>query len=246
VFLVGFPRSGTTLLEVVLDGHPGVVSLEEHELLGAGVLRYMREPLDFGALTRASETDLAAVRAAYWDGVQRAGVDPAGKVFIDKHPLNTLKLPLIARLFPRAKILFALRDPRDVVLSCFRRRFKMNPAMYELLTLAGAAAFYGAVMEFAETARSMLGLDWRSVRYEALMADFEGEMRNLCEFLSISWSDELLRFADRAREREHATPSTAQLARGLNLSSSGQWRHYAIHLQAVLPVLEPWLQRFGY
>ena len=64
-------------------------------------------------------------------------VDPGGKVFIDKHPLNTLKLPLIARMFPDARILFACRDPRDVVLSCFRRRFKMNAAMYQLLSLAG-------------------------------------------------------------------------------------------------------------
>ena len=246
VFIIGFPRSGTTLLEVVLDGHPDVVSLEEHELLLEGVLRYMREPLDLGALAHANEADLAALRAAYWDGVRRAGVQPLGKVFIDKHPLNTLKLPLIAKLFPKAKILFAVRDPRAVVLSCFRRRFKMNPSMYELLTLPGAAMFYDAVMGFAETARHMLALDWRVVRYESLVADLELEMTGVCEFLGIKFLAELGHFADRVRAREHATPSTAQLSRGLDPSGLEQWRHYGPHLQIVLPTLEPWLRRFGY
>jgi hypothetical protein len=246
VFIIGFPRSGTTLLEVVLDGHRDVVSLEEHELLVEGVLRYMREPLDFGALTHAKETDLAALRSAYWDGVSRAGVQPVGKVFIDKHPLNTLKLPLIAKLFPKAKILFAVRDPRAAVLSCFRRRFKMNPSMYELLTLPGAAKFYDAVMGFAETAKPMLALDWRVVRYESLVADLQGEIAAVCAFLGITYLAELGQFAERVRTREHATPSTAQLSRGLDRSGLEQWHHYEPQLQSVLPTLKPWLQKFGY
>src|SRR5207248_557466 len=152
VFLIGFPRSGTTLLEVLLDGHPRVASLEEHELLTESVLRFMREPLDLGPLAHSGEAELRALRVAYWERVRVGGADVAGKIFVDKHPVNTLKLPLIARLFPRAKILFACRDPRDVVLSCFRRRFRMNPAMYQMLTLDGAAHFYDAVMDFAERA----------------------------------------------------------------------------------------------
>src|SRR3984957_5803279 len=206
VFLLGFPRSGTTLLEVVLDGHPQVASIEEHELLAGAVLRFMREPLNLEPLARAEESQVLALQAAYWDGVRNAGVDPAGKVFVDKHPLNTLKLPLIARLFPRAKILFACRDPRDVVLSCFRRRFKMNPAMYELLTLPGAAAFYEAVMGFAEKVRPLLKLDWRVVRYESLVNDLGGETRAICEFLGLESVGGMGDFAGRVQAREHATP----------------------------------------
>ena len=100
---------------------------------------------------------MQALRAAYWRRVRQSGVDVTGKLFIDKHPLNTLNLPLIARLFPRAKILFMCRDPRDVVLSCYRRRFNMNPAMYQMLTLDGAAQFYDAVMDSSELARPLLG-----------------------------------------------------------------------------------------
>jgi Flp pilus assembly protein TadD len=246
VFLLGFPRSGTTLLEVALDGHPRVASLEEHELLTEGVLRFMREPLNLEPLLAADERQLDALRAAYWNQVRQAGADPAGKVFVDKYPLNTLKLPLIARLFPRAKILFACRDPRDAVLGCFRRRFSMNPAMYQLLTLPGAAAFYDAVMGFAEQVQPVLGLDWRVVRYESLVTEFARETREICEFIGLEWVAGLDDFVTRARMREHATPSTAQLARGLDRSGLGHWRHYEAQLQSVLPALRYWTDRLGY
>jgi tetratricopeptide (TPR) repeat protein len=246
VFLLGFPRSGTTLLEVVLDGHPQVASIEEHELLTDGVLRFMREPSNLQPLLQADESRLESSRTTYWDGVRRAGVDLAGKVFIDKHPLNTLKLPLIARLFPRAKILFAYRDPRDVVLSCFRRRFNMNSAMYQLLTLEGAAAFYAAVMEFAAQVRPLLGLDWRDVRYESLVTDFERETQAICEFVNIEQVAGMGDFASRVPARERATPSTAQLARGLLQSTADHWRRYSAPLQSTLPVLNPWVERLGY
>jgi hypothetical protein len=246
VFLIGFPRSGTTLLEVALDGHPQVTSLEEHELLTDAVLKYMREPVDFEPLLRAEESELAALRTAYWGRARKAGVAAGGKVFIDKHPLNTLKLPLIARLFPRAKILFAQRDPRDVVFSCFRRRFKMNSAMYELLTLPGAAAFYGAVMQFAEHMQAAVDLDWRVVRYETLATDFARETRAICEFLGLEWSAGMDDFAGRVQSRDHATPSTAQLSRGLDRSSIEQWRNYSAQLAPILPLLQPWIERFSY
>ncbi len=245
ILLMGFPRSGTTLLEVVLDGHPGIVSLEEHELLAEGVQAFMREPLDLNRLAQADEGALQALRAAYWKRVRKSGVDVSGKLFIDKHPLNTLNLPLIARLFPRAKILFACRDPRDVVLSCFRRRFKMNPAMYQMLTLEGAAQFYDAVMDFAELARPLLGLPWHEVRYERLMADFAGQTHAICQFLGIEWMDDMQTFAARVQSRERATPSTAQLARGLDASGIGQWQHYRALLEPVQPVLARWVERFG-
>jgi hypothetical protein len=209
-------------------------------------MQFMREPLNLQPLARADETQLRELRAAYWERVREAGIDVAGKIFVDKHPLHTLKLPLIARLFPQAKVLFACRDPRDVVLSCFRRRFKMNAAMYELLTLPGAAAFYDAVMGFAEQVRPVLNLQWRVVRYESLVADLAGEMREICEFLGLEWQPGMADFGARVQAREHATPSTAQLARGLDRSAMEQWKHYENSLQPILPILRPWVMYFGY
>lgn len=245
-FLIGFPRSGTTLLEAALDGHPQVVSLEEHELLTEGVLQYMREPLDLEPLLRAGESKLQALRAAYWRHVAAAGVDPTGKVLIDKYPLNTLKLPLIARLFPEAKILFACRDPRDVVLGCFRRRFTMNAAMYQLLTLPGAAALYDATLQLAELVRPRLGLAWQVVRYENLVDDLPSQLQVIAAFLGLEAVAGLENFSTRMQARERATPSTAQLAQGLNRLGVGHWRHYRPEFEPILPVLAPWVQRLGY
>jgi tetratricopeptide (TPR) repeat protein len=245
VFLVGFPRSGTTLLEVVLDGHPRVASLNEHELLIDGVRRFMSEPVNLDALVRADESELRGLRAAYWQRVRAAGIDPAGKVFVDKYPMNTLKLPLIARLFPHAKILFACRDPREVVLACYRRRFKMSAAVYPLLTLPGAAALYDAVMAFAADIRPVFGPDWHVVKYESLTADFARQTRAICEFLGLEWIEGMDDFAGRARESERTTPSTAQLARGLEVSGFDRWRHYDA-LQPILPTLKRWVEELGY
>lgn len=246
VFLLGFPRSGTTLLEVVLEGHPDVVSLEENELLIDAVREFMRRPSDLDRLMRADSGLLQPLRAAYWRLVAGAGVDVAGKVFVDKHPLNTLKLPLIARLFPQAKILFACRDPRDVVLSCFRHRFQMTAPIYELLTLEGAARYYDAVMGLSVRLTSALNLNMCLVRHEDVVTEFTREMTRVCSYLEIEWVPAMGDFAMRTRKRTVLTPSTAQLVRGLNTEGLGQWRRYEAQLSPVLPLLDPWVRRFYY
>jgi hypothetical protein len=185
-------------------------------------------------------------RQDYWSKVRSFGVEPAGRVFIDKMPLASIALPLIAKLFPDALILFARRDPRDVVLSCFRRRFGMNPSMYQLLTLDGAAAYYDSVMRLAEIYRDLLPLREHVVRYESLVEDFEATSRATCEFLGLEWDQKLTEFAAQARSRGISTPSAAQVARGLNRDGAGVWRRYREQLAPVLPLLERWVRRFGY
>jgi hypothetical protein len=246
VFVLGFPRSGTTLLEVVLEGHPRVASLEENELLIDGVLRFMRQPADLDGLLRCPPATLNALRAAYWRRIGEAGTDVLGKVFVDKNPLNTLKLPLIARLFPRAKILFACRDPRDVVLSCFRHRFFMSAPIYELLTLQGAADYYDAVMHLVLECTRLMPLEMRLVRHEDVVSAFAREMRRVCEFVGLDWVPEMGDFARRTQRREFLTPSTAQLVKGLNTEGLGHWLRYREQLEPVLPRLEPWVKQFLY
>lgn len=246
VFLLGFPRSGTTLLEQVLASHPRVVALEERETLIDAVREYMKAPAGLDRFTLAGEGELRRLRDAYWGRVRQAGVEPGGRVFLDKNPLNSMKLPLIARMFPDAKILLARRDPRDVVLSCFRRRFRFNPATYQLLTLNGAAQFYVAVMRLAELCQARLALNTRVVRHEDLVEDFEGEARPICRFVGIDWDPAMRGFAARIADRTLATASAQQVAKGLNREGLGQWRRYKSELEPVLPLLQPWAERFGY
>lgn len=246
IFLVGFPRSGTTLLENVLAAHPDVVSLEEKDSLALQSAKYLASSDGLERLARIAPGEAARQRDAYWSTVRSFGVEPRGRVFIDKMPLASVALPLIAKLFPDSRILFARRDPRDVVLSCFRRRFGMNPSMYQLLTLEGAAEYYDAVMRLSEIYRELLPLPQHIVRYESLVEEFEGSAGSACDFLGLEWDAHMLDFAAQARTRGISTPSAAQVARGLNRKGKGAWRRYRAEIEPVLPILEPWIRRFGY
>ena len=246
VFLVGFPRSGTTLLENVMAANSEVVSLEEKDCLGAVAEPYLDSAAGLERLARIGSAEAELGRNSYWSDVRSFGVEPRGRVFIDKMPLSSVLLPVVAKLFPNARILFARRDPRDVVLSCFRRRFGMNPSMYQLLTLDGAAGYYDAVMRLSEIYRKLLPLPQHIVRYEDLVEDPEGMGRAACDFLGLEWDQAMLAFADKARARGISTPSAAQVARGLNREGQGAWRRYRHEMAPVLPLLAAWVERFGY
>ncbi len=245
VFLVGFPRSGTTLLEQILGSHPLVTSMDEKEALADSVRTYMRDPLALDRLRDAGEGALDAARAQYWNRVRALGFAPEGKIFLDKLALNAIKLPLIARLFPEAKILVALRDPRDVVWGCFRQRFQMNAAMLEFTSLEGSARLYDGCMTLLETYRRVLPLAAHTIRNEDLVRDFEGQARQICDFVGAPWDEAMRSFAERRHARAISTPSGVQVARGL-YASGGQWKRYERHLQPILPIVQPWVERFGY
>jgi hypothetical protein len=246
VFLVGFPRSGTTLLEQVLASHPRVKSFGEHTaLMETCSDLYCAE----GALDRFAALDedaAAARRERYWQSIAERGTLDPGQILLDKLPLNTIFLPHIAKIFPHAQILFAVRDPRDVVLSCFQQRFGMNVAMYQLLGLESAARYYDSVMELAMAARAVHEFPLREVRYEDVVADLEGEARAVIHFLGLEWDEAVLAYREDARDRAINTPSVAQVVEPIYSSSRGKWRNYETRLAPVMPTLAPWVKRFAY
>ena len=243
-FLVGFARSGTTLLEQVIATHPDMLALGERPVMIDAEAQFLSRAGGMIRLAGAMSDLLDAFRDDYWRRAREFGVDPAGKVFVDKHPLSTIRLPLISKVFPEAKIIFALRDPRDVVLSCFRRSFAINGVTYEFDTLERAARMYDAVMSAADVYFARLPLRSHRIRYEDLVADFEGQTRALCDFLGVEWTDQLKDFA--ATERAINTPSSTQVRRGLYEEGAGQWRNYAGQMAPALPILAPWIEKFGY
>ncbi|HEY3776935.1 MAG TPA: sulfotransferase [Rhizomicrobium sp.] len=244
VFLLGFMRSGTTLLQQVFAAHPDVETLEERETF-AGLFNAGGADIP-ERLARLSGEDIDRAREMYWERVRGFGAKPEGTVFLDKQPFNTLNLPLIAMLFPTAKIIFLVRDPRDVVLSCFRRHLEVKPTTFELLTLSGAARFYDRVMQLAEIYRAKLSLDVLECRYEDVVADFENRVRAICGFLEMPWNKAMRDFDRTARARTIRSVSSNQVRRGLYAEGAGQWRRYEKQLAPVFPVLQPWVERFGY
>jgi Flp pilus assembly protein TadD len=246
VFLVGFVRSGTTLLEQVLASHPDVVALEEKPTLRALTAEYFSDDAGLDRLAAMTEAEAEPLRQAYWDSVVAHGVDPAGKVFVDKAPLSAIWQPLISRLFPQAKILFAIRDPRDVVVSCFRHAFLVNAMTGAFSDLEQTAEFYAEVMALSELYAGMLPLPLLRHRHEDLIEDFEGQARAICDFIGIAWNPVMLDFVATANRRDIRTPSADQVRQGLNRSGMAQWKRYEKQLAPVLPVLAPWIKTFGY
>jgi tetratricopeptide (TPR) repeat protein len=244
IFLLGFMRSGTTLLEQALATHPDVTSLEEWDTLSPLGGEFLSDFQGLERLTSLSGPELALARQSYWSRVKSFGVEARGQIFIDKQPLATINLPVITKLFPSAKILLALRDPRDVVFSCFRRHFDVGPATFELLDLEDAARFYDIAMRLAQTCREKMTVTVLEHRYEDMVENFERQVRAVCRFAGIDWLDTMGDF--QKRDQPIRSASAAQIRRGFSLEGVGQWRRYRKHLEPILPILAPWVRRFGY
>jgi len=246
VFLVGFPRSGTTLLEQALAGHSRIVALEEAPTLADAYQEFLTGPEGLSRLAGLGEREAAHWRVHYWQVVRDHGATPAGRVFLDKAPAGTINLPLVAKLFPWAKILFAIRDPRDVVLSCAMNAFQMNALTYAFTTLAETAACYSAAMTLAGVYRQLLPLSVREVRYEALVDDFAEELRAIAEFIGVDFQLAMADVASTASERVVRTPSATEVRSGLHRRGLSRWPVYAAELEPVAEVLAPWIKAFGY
>ena len=245
IFLLGYPRSGTTLVENVLASHPAVVALEERPTLGAADRAFLAEPAGLAHFAALTEAELVPYRDDYWAKVAAAGLSVAGKCFVDMDPLKATRLPLIARLFPAARIAIMRRDPRDVVWSCFRTNFALTNVAMDFTTLIGAARHYDAMMRLTELARERLPLAFCEVRYEDVVSDFDATTRSLCDFAGVSWDPSLRRFDRTAKARGVGTASAGQVRKGL-YDGRRQWEPFARWLEPVMPILAPWIDKFGY
>jgi Flp pilus assembly protein TadD len=242
VFLVGFPRSGTTLLDTMMMGHPALEVLEEEP-----ILQRVEDALgDYDRLPTLEADEVEALRQVYFEGLDALRPDP-GRTVVDKLPLNILGAPLIHRLFPDAKFVFAQRHPCDVVLSGFMQDFELNDAMANFLRLEDAARLYDLVLTFWTRCRDILPLSVHTVKYEALVEAPEAQLRPLLDFLGLPWDERVLDHRRTAAGRGTIiTPSYSQVVEPLYGQASGRWERYAAQLAPALPLLAPWAERLGY
>ena len=242
-FLVGFPRSGTTLLDTLLMGHPGTAVIEEEPMLALVAQR-------IGGLARLPHLrtpEAEELRSLYFTEAEKYAPDARSRLLIDKNPLAMGSLALIHRLFPAAPVIFMERHPCDVVLSCFMTRFQPTGFGANFLTLEDTALLYDEEMQLWTRAAELLPLKSRTVHYEPLVEDAEVELRPLARFLGLEWLAELLDHRATARKRAFIkTPSYAQVTEPVNAKAVGRWTRYREQLEPVLPILEPWAARMGY
>ena len=250
--LASFPRSGTTLLEQVLDSHSGLVSSDEREAFARDIFPAMwlspATPAPTAdALDALPPDKLIALRRRYIDYMAAALNEPIGdRVHLDKNPPMTLVLPGFLRLLPEARLLIALRDPRDVVISCFMQYLPLNPNSVCFLTLERTAERYATDMGTWCKLREMIASPWLEIRYEATVQDLEREARRAVSFLGLPWEEQVLNYSDRLKQKVVGSPTYEAVSQPLYTRAIGRWNHYQEFLEPCLPILEPSIRAFGY
>lgn len=246
-FLIGMPRSGTTLLDTMLDAHPEVASIEEKPTLEQLLGELPGAPNYWPRLGELDAPRRVALRARYLDAV--AAHIPGGfsGLVLDKLPLRLLQLPLIRVLFPEARLLFALRHPCDVVLSNFMQQYVPNEAFIHFDTLAASAGTYDRVMQAWRAMVERWQLSPQTVRYEALVADPEAVLGATCAHLGLDLHPAMLdvqqRLAGRGRIQ---TNSYQQVAEPVYQRAAGRWQAYRPWFEPLLPTLQPHIDWLGY
>jgi tetratricopeptide (TPR) repeat protein len=229
IFIVGMPRCGSTLLERILSSHSQVTALGETAALP--------RLLEAGAL--AGEADQAAVRGLarrYLEAMRARGWRSAGR-FVDKTLENYLHVGAVARMFPRAVILHAVRDPMDTCLSCYRQLFADGAeTLYDLADIGAEYVVYRQVM--AHWARVLPGRVIE-VDHEALVTDPEARIRWLVsEVCGLPWNDACLAFHEAGGAVR--TASSAQVRQPIFRTSLDRWRRYESHLGPLIAALGPY------
>ncbi|HEX7325620.1 MAG TPA: sulfotransferase [Rhodanobacteraceae bacterium] len=248
VFVVGFPRSGTTLLEQMLDAHPRLQSMDERPFFN--LLSHQLEdvhievPRDLGQL---DQRDCDELRKGYL-------LLACGKVarqwdtqLVDKNPLNLLWLPMIHRMYPDARFILALRHPCDVILSCYMQNFRVAPLAAASESLQRLASSYVAAMQSWLHHSELMHPSVLVSRYEDLIVDPHARTRAIAAFLGLADAEPMLHFASHAQDKGFiATPSYTQVIEPLNRRGIGRWQRYRRWFEPVLPILQPMLEHWGY
>jgi tetratricopeptide (TPR) repeat protein len=250
--LRGHPRSGTTLLEQILDSHPGITTAEETHILHDEA--YL--PLSRGfpgntsileVLDSAGTPSLQKAREDYFRFTELFIRRPIGdRLLVDKNPALNVLIPAVVRIFPEAKFIVALRDPRDVCLSCFMQPLALNPVSSAYLSLEGTVRQYISVMAFWRAILPRLLNPWIEVRYESTVENLEASARRTLEFLGVSWHPDVLKFHEHARTKPVRSPTYADVVQPVHRGAVGRWANYSSHLAPHLEKLAPFLNAFGY
>ncbi len=240
-FLGGHPRSGTTLLEQILDAHPAVAALDEPM-----AFQDVLQPA-FYKSAELSSPRLNTLRQLYLQTLlHELGPAGQGKLLVDKNPSPTARLPLWLRVFPELKVIIALRDPRDVVLSCYFQNIPLNATNVNFLSLERLAKHYADLMDIWLAVREWEGFAWLETRYEDTVADMEREGRRITEFLGLTWHEQQARFYEKSSKKQLYSPTYQDVTRPVYSRSVARWRAYERHLAPILPALGKYCRRWDY
>lgn len=249
VFLVGFHRSGTTLLGQILDSHPLIETvIEEPTVMEMGKAAISNFPDGYpSGLSTMTMHEIKRLRKIYFDKLSEYVPFSSSKIIIDQMPLDIIRCGLIYRIFPNAKFIITLRHPYDVCLSCFMQNFNMNSATVNMTSLKDIAVLYSKVMDLWGKYIELLPIQYHIIKYESVIADFEGEIQGLLDFLQVSWDDSILDFNLYAKKKGYiSTPSYRQVTHKVYKNAMYRWTYYREHLAPIFEILKPYVEYFEY
>lgn len=251
-FLLGFPRSGTTLLEQGLAAHPEVLSLSESPLFTHCVLPGLRDQRQSALFSVASLENLNAevrqgLQSSYLHRVSEfLGCPLQNHFLLDKNPNHTSLWAAMLRVFPHAKILLARRDPRDVLLSCYFQFFAQTEFSVQFLDMKDAAQAYLNDARIGTRLEELAPESVLCTRYEDFVDKSSQELRSTLDFLQLPWSAEVHQYREKMVGKPLNSPSHAEVRRPLYGSSIGRWRNYPSLFEPLLAELEPLCRAWGY
>ncbi len=247
VQMVGFPRSGTTLLENALAAHPLVETFEEIPALNAAIDRIERVLVGKAAPPADPADTYVAAREKYYEEVDIRRRKAGAQVLIDKMPIRSSDAAMLAKLFPEWRYIFSIRHPYDVALSCLRQRFAPNPAMENFRSMEGVARAYDHTMDEWFRHHTMDDPQVHYVRYEQLVPEFDPVVAGVLQFLGLEWQDAVRDFAKAAEGRAAKTPSYQKVRQGVAIGVQTSWRNYGFVFQSeAAKPLRKWAEFFGY
>lgn len=254
IFIVGFPRSGTTLMEQILSTLPNLRVSDEVPVLkrciddSSKILnKSFTYPTGFDSLSRE---DITSWRKEYYTRMQHVLPELKSRSdktrIVDKLPAQIKFLGYMQRFFPKSPVLVMIRDPRDVCLSCFFQNFTPNQTTIHYYNLKQAFEFYAKIMKLYLYLRDQVQMPIMQVKYEDLCSDFEPNAKKIISHISETWNEEILQFHQSKHVRFTITPSYNSVAKPINQKAIGNWQNYAKFIKPLEYIIEPYLKEFGY
>jgi Flp pilus assembly protein TadD len=251
-FLGGHPRSGTTLIEQILGAHPGIAAFDEPDAFVQEVWNQLApmpaaQGLTAPALNGLTPARRAELRHRYFKSLGREATGkPPAEAWLDKNPSPTASLHLWLRVFPELKVIIALRDPRDVVISCFFQNLMLTATNANFLSLERTARHYADLMDVWLRMKELGGFDWIETRYEDVVTGMEAEGKRVTEFLGLAWHPQQAKSHETAARKLLFAPTYNDVTKPVHNRAVGRWRHYAEALAPIQQKLAPYCRAFGY
>lgn len=243
-FHIGFPRSGTTLIDAILSSHSKIEVMEEIPVVDS-----MRQKLNLDDFDLISSQEKKQAKLFYQNVIQQQNISNNfhNKIIIDKLPLNLIRIKFLHSLFPNTKFIMSVRHPLDCILSCFTQNFLLNSAMINFLDLERSAILYDKAMQIWQNSIKLINLNTHIIKYEDLISNFDNEIKKMLSFLGVGWEKNIKNYKKLLVKKERIrTPSYNQVIQPIYSSSINKWKNYEKELLPIKSIVQKWITYFNY